>query len=329
MYYIENNSVNPRYNLAFEEYVYSLLSTCQEKFILLWRNEPSIIVGRFQNTAGEINAPFVKENNINIVRRITGGGAVYHDLGNLNYTFAVPNDSENPFDFQKHTQPIIDVLQSLGVKAEFNSRNDLSIDGKKFSGNAQHMDKKRLLHHGTLLFNTDLDVLSQALNVSEDKFISKAAKSVRSRVTNILPWLPRKITIETFRNAILDQMDKKEGVKTYPLTQDDHKKIKKLMEDKYNTWEWNWGKSPEYTEKKSHRFDAGKVEAYFNIKEGTIIGCQFFGDFFGDENIDVLENHLLNCPYEESALKERLSSVLVEKYFAAIPKEEIVSFICC
>jgi lipoate-protein ligase A len=328
MYYIENICTDPRYNLALEEYVYSLLSTYKEKFMLLWRNSPSIIVGRFQNTAAEVNEPFVRENNLHVIRRITGGGAVYHDLGNLNYTFAVPNDSDNPFYFQKHSQPIVDVLQSLGVYAEFNSRNDLAINGLKFSGNAQHMDKKRLLHHGTLLFNSDLEKLSLALKVSEDKFQSKAAKSVKSRVTNILQWLPRPMSIEAFKDAILRQMDKKEGFKPYFLSQDDRKNIERLIEEKYSTWSWNWGRSPEFTEKKSRRFNAGKVEACFNIKDGVITGCRFFGDFFGDENLNIFEGHLLHCLYEEKALRKRLASIDTEKYFASIPKEELVSFIC-
>lgn len=229
MYYIEGRSHDPTFNLAMEEYLYRSVEPGHPGYFLLWQNEPSIIVGRFQNTAQEVNRTFAEEHRIHIVRRISGGGAVYHDLGNLNYTFIVPNDDGNPFDFARHALPIVNALEKLGVKAEFNSRNDLAIDGKKFSGSAQHMDRKRLLHHGTLLFDSDLSVLARALNVDDEKFTSKGFKSVRSRVTNILPHLPVPLSMDGFIAALRNSLS---GTEARSLSNEETKAIMTLRKKK-------------------------------------------------------------------------------------------------
>ena len=227
MIYIINDSQDPYYNLASEEYVMNSFNE-DEKYLMLWQNRPSIIIGKHQNTIEEINREFVQANNIAIVRRLSGGGAVYHDLGNLNFTFIVkvPNTSLE-FDFKKFTEPVVAALNQMEIPAEFNSRNDLSIEGKKISGNAQYIRKGKCLHHGTLLFNTNLDQLVMALRVSSDKIESKGIKSIRSRVTNIYPYLKKPYTIVDFKNLLLDQFHLKNGkIESIYFNDNDRKQIK-------------------------------------------------------------------------------------------------------
>jgi len=227
MIYIINDSQDPYYNLASEEYVMNSFNE-DEKYLMLWQNRPSIIIGKHQNTIEEINREFVQANNIAIVRRLSGGGAVYHDLGNLNFTFIVkvPNTSLE-FDFKKFTEPVVAALNQMEIPAEFNSRNDLSIEGKKISGNAQYIRKGKCLHHGTLLFNTNLDQLVMALRVSSDKIESKGIKSIRSRVTNIYPYLKKPYTIVDFKNLLLDQFRLKNGkIESIYFNDNDRKQIK-------------------------------------------------------------------------------------------------------
>ncbi|NLD96327.1 MAG: lipoate--protein ligase [Synergistaceae bacterium] len=324
MYFIEGQSHDPAFNLALEEYLYRSVDEGHPGYFLLWQNAPSIIVGRFQNTAQEVNRPFVEERGINVVRRISGGGAVYHDLGNVNYSFIVPNDEGAPFDFARHARPVIDALAKLGVAAESGGRNDLVIDGRKFSGSAQHMDRRRLLHHGTLLFDSDLSVLEQALNVDEEKFTSKGFKSVRSRVTNILPMLPEPISVEEFIDALRGALS---GTETYSLDETQRTEIRRLRDEKYATWEWNWGASPEFSERKVRRFPWGKVEALLNVKEGVIRQARFYGDYFGTEHREEIEHALEGLFYREDALREALEGFPLERSFKGAGTEEFLTFL--
>jgi len=324
MYFIEGQSHDPAFNLALEEHLYRSVDEGHPGYFLLWRNAPSIIVGRFQNTAQEVNRSFVEERGINVVRRISGGGAVYHDLGNVNYSFIVPNDEGAPFDFARHARPVIDALAKLGVAAESGGRNDLVIDGRKFSGSAQHMDRRRLLHHGTLLFDSDLSVLEQALNVDEEKFTSKGFKSVRSRVTNILPMLPKPISVSEFIDALRSSLS---GTGTYSLDETHVAAIHRLRDEKYATWEWNWGASPEFTERKVRRFPWGKVEALLNVKEGVIRQARFYGDYFGAENREEIERALEGRLYREDALLKTLEGFPLERSFKGASTEEFLAFL--
>ena len=324
MYYIEGQSTDPAFNLAMEEHLYRTIDQGHPGYFLLWQNRPSIIVGRFQNTAQEVNRAFAEEHSIAVVRRISGGGAVYHDLGNINYTFILPNDEGNPFDFARHARPVVDALAALGVTAEFNSRNDLAINGKKFSGSAQHMDRRRLLHHGTLLFDSDLSVLARALRVDEEKFTSKGFKSVRSRVTHILPCLPAPLSLQEFMGALRDSLS---GLEMISLTDDQRKAISALGDEKYASWEWNWGASPDFSERKVRRFSWGKVEALLDVKNGVIAQARFFGDFFGQEDRGELELQLAGCPYREQDLRKRLEGFPLERFFRGVEREEFLAFL--
>lgn len=328
MHYVETGSTDPGYNLAVEEYLFDNLSEGHDDIVLLWQNRPTIVVGRFQNTLEEVNSDFVKEHGIHVVRRISGGGAVYHDLGNLNYTFIVHRGKENEFDFARYTAPIIEILKDMGVDAAFSSRNDLTIEGKKFSGNAQYMRKGKLLHHGTLLFDSDLSVLTKALRVSRDKFISKGIKSVRSRVTNIRPHLKKAMNILEFKKAILEHFPATGKVlQEKILREDELDKIASLSSSKYHSWEWNYGISPEFTEEKSFRFSFGKVEALLNVKEGKILGCRFYGDFFGNGDLEDIEAKLTGIKYTRSDLEKALAHSHLGHYFRGVDKEEFLDFL--
>ncbi|MFT9494255.1 lipoate--protein ligase [Anaerosolibacter sp.] len=325
MIYIRNESTNPYFNLALEEYVLNQMNGDHDYF-LLWQNEPSIIIGKHQNTLEEINVQFVKENSIHVVRRLSGGGAVYHDLGNLNFTFVVKNSESSQFNFKKFTEPVIRALENLGVQAEFNSRNDLTIDGKKFSGNAQYMKKERLLHHGTLLFSSELEQLVRALHVADEKIISKGIKSIRSRVTNISDYLGQQISVQAFRQVLLKYMFQEE-LQEYRLTEEEIEKVKKIMEKRYLTWEWNYGESPKFNIKKERRFEAGKVEALLDIEGGIIRNCKFYGDFFSNGEIYDLEKKLIGIKFHEESLKNCIEGLEVGNYLNSVSSEELLSLL--
>lgn len=326
MKYIRNDSNDPHFNLALEEYVLKYLSPGEEYFIL-WQNSPSIIVGKHQNTLEEINLAYVKENNINVVRRLSGGGAVYHDLGNINFTFVINNVQKELLDFKKFTLPVIRSLDRLGVKAELSGRNDLTVDGKKFSGNAQYIYKDRLLHHGTLLFDSNLDRLQLALNVKTDKIASKGIKSVRSRVANIKDYLKDKITIHEFMLLLRKYIFEFEGqnIDEYKITEEDINEIKNIMSEKYVTWEWNYGESPPFNFKNSKRFNGGKVEVLLEVTDGILSECKIYGDFLGVGDVSEIEEKLKGIRYTEDDIKSVLNGIDVYKYFGAITIEELIS----
>ena len=272
MKYIVNNSHNPAYNVALEAYAFRELLAEDELFIL-WINEPTIVIGKHQNAIEEINKTYTDEHGIHVVRRLSGGGAVYHDLNNLNYTIISNKSQEGAFDFKTFSQPVIETLADLGVTAAFTGRNDLEIDGKKFCGNAQAYYKGRMMHHGCLLFDVDMTVLGNALQVSKDKIESKGVKSVRARVTNILDELPEKMTVEAFSNQLLNKMKESYPDMTeYVFSDDDLKNIQSLADQQFGTWDWTYGEAPEYTIKRSVRYPAGKITTYANVEKSVIKG---------------------------------------------------------
>jgi lipoate-protein ligase A len=325
MKFIENTSIDPHYNLAFEEYIFKYLNE-DEDFVLLWRNGPSIIVGKNQNTVEEINMEFVKENNINVVRRVTGGGAVYHDLGNLNFSFIAKADSNEKIDFKTYNVPIIKALEKLGVKCELSGRNDLVIDGKKFSGIAQSITKGKVLNHGTLLFDSKLETLSKALNVKRDKIESKGIKSVESRVTNIKSYVKENADVLEFKNLLLINIFEyfNEPIEIYELSQEDKQNIQKMVDERYGTWEWNYGRSPKFNYKGYKRFAGGCVETRLQVENGLVDNCKIYGDFFAKGDISVLEDRLKGIKYDFDEVKEALSDFSVEEYLGRITKEEFL-----
>ena len=312
MIYIESKSNDPRYNTALELYAFNELAKKDDVF-MLWINKPCIVVGKNQNTREEVNQKFCDDNGIKIVRRVSGGGAVYHDLNNLNYTIISNGRSGEEFDFKSFSQPVIDALASLGVKAEFTGRNDLEIDGKKFCGNAQAYINGRIMHHGCLLFDVDLSVLANALKVSKDKFESKGVKSVRARVTNIVNELPEKITVEEFRDLLLEYMKKEYPEMTeYVFSEEELAEINHIKDTKFGTWDWNYGKSPEFNVRRGTKFTSGKVEVFANVTESKIQDIKIYGDFFGIEDVAAVEDVL-----------KALETIDITRYFAGISREEI------
>lgn len=327
MKYIVNTSNDPAYNVALEAYAFQKLTDIDEIFIL-WINEPAIIIGRHQNTIQEINKEFIDKNGIHVVRRLSGGGAVYHDLNNLNYTIISNNTQEGSFDFQTFSKPVIDTLAKLGVKAEFTGRNDLEINGQKFAGNAQAYYKGRMMHHGCLLFDVDMSVLGQALKVSKDKIESKGIKSVRARVTNIVDHLSDKITVQEFSDAILAQMKEEyPEMDEYVLSDAELSEIQAMRDNQFATWDWTYGKAPEYTIERGVRYPAGKITTYANVENSTIKSVKIFGDFFGVKPVDDIEKMLEGVRYDYKDVLAALKTVDTSQYFSRMTPEEITKAI--
>lgn len=327
MKYIVNTSNDPAYNVALEAYAFQKLTDIDEIFIL-WINEPAIIIGRHQNTIQEINKEFIDKNGIHVVRRLSGGGAVYHDLNNLNYTIISNNTQEGAFDFQTFSKPVIDTLAKLGVKAEFTGRNDLEINGQKFAGNAQAYYKGRMMHHGCLLFDVDMSVLGQALKVSKDKIESKGIKSVRARVTNIVDHLSDKITVQEFSDAIVAQVKEEyPEMDEYVLSDAELSEIQAMRDNQFATWDWTYGKAPEYTIERGVRYPAGKITTYANVENSTIKSVKIFGDFFGVKPVDDIEKMLEGVRYDYKDVLAALKTVDTSQYFSRMTPEEITKAI--
>lgn len=327
MKYIVNKSHNPFYNIALEAYAFRELRDEDELFIL-WINEPTIVIGKHQNAIEEINKAYTDEHRIHVVRRLSGGGAVYHDLNNLNYTIISNKTQEGAFDFKTFSQPVIETLADLGVTASFTGRNDLEIDGKKFCGNAQAYYKGRMMHHGCLLFDVDMTVLGNALQVSKDKIESKGVKSVRARVTNILDELPEKMTVEAFSEQLLNKIKEQYPDMTeYVLSEADLENIQNLANNQFATWDWTYGKSPDYTIKRSVRYPAGKLTSYVKVEKSVITGLKIYGDFFGIKNVSDIEEELIGIRYEYQDILDKLQTIDTTKYFTNIAPQEIAEAI--
>lgn len=326
MIYIETGSVKPYDNLAFEEY-FLKSKELNDDIIMLWQNEPTIVVGRFQNTLEEINRSYTDEHHIHVVRRISGGGSVYHDLGNLCFTFLLRGVSMGTIDAGRFARPVVKALAELGIQAEVSGRNDLTIDGKKFSGNAMALHKDRLLYHGTLLYDSDLDVLSQALNVRPDKIESKGIKSVKSRVTNIKPYTRVDMDILQFKQILKGLLFEGTPSLAYQPTSEDLAEIQKLVESKYLSWDWNFGTNPHTNVQFSRRYPGGKLESFIELEKGIIKTIQFRGDFLGVWDSDAVEQRLANVRYVVEEVSNALVDVDISKHFGSITKEEVVSCI--
>ncbi len=326
MRYLESPSTNPCFNLALEQHMFDTVGQTEDIF-MLWQNNNAIVIGRHQNTAEEINADFVQEQGITVVRRLSGGGAVYHDLGNLNFTF-IAGSGDKGLDLRLFCRPVAAALEALGVPVEISGRNDMTVDGKKFSGNAQYRKNGRVMHHGTLLFDSDLTVLSKALKVSEDKISSKGVKSVRGRVTNLRPYLPDGVSLEKLKNSLASSVAGSSTLLPYVLTAGDLAQVEFLRASRYATWDWNWGSSPKYELRRERRVEGvGKIELYLKVEQGILTGLELYGDFFGDGESAVLADELVGCPMEESALQGALKKLDLDRYIHNLTAAELCRII--
>ncbi|WP_346877269.1 lipoate--protein ligase [Clostridium sp. UBA5712] len=323
MRYIDNNCTDPYFNLALEEY---LLRGVNGEYFVLWRDEPCIVVGKNQNTLSEINEEYIKKHDIKVVRRQSGGGAVFHDLGNLNFTFIVEDDGKKFNDFKTFVIPIIGVLNELGVKAEFSGRNDLLIDGKKFSGNAQCKYKNRVMHHGTLLFSSDIVNLSDALISKPIKFSDKAVKSVSSRITNISEHLQESFSVIDFKNKIFEYIGREEKDKVITtLDNEEIEEIENLVKTKYETWQWNFGQSPKYNFYNEKKLSAGTIELSIDVEKGIMKHIRIFGDFFGEGNIEDIEKALIGKKHNTEEIHRVIDNINIKSYFGNVSKQELLS----
>ncbi len=322
--YLETDSHDPAFNLAFEEYI--LHEKTGNDHLLLWQNDNAVIIGRNQNTEEEINKKFVSEHGIKVVRRNTGGGAVYHDLGNLNYSFITKVDDESRLSLSVFTDTVVSALRKMGLDAEASGRNDILVSGCKVSGTAQHLHKGRLLYHGTLLFDSDIDMIAGALNVDETKFESKSAKSVRSRVGNIKGFIDKDMTLERFWQSIKENLSEK-GIREGNVGADELAAIRKLKAEKYDTWEWNYGKTPEFSMKSKRRWPGGTIEAALTVKKGIVEDIAIYGDFLALRPMDATIEILKGLPFKKEEFEKALWETDFEEIFGGIRKEELLETI--
>ena len=323
--FLDLTTTDPAFNLAAEEYVFEKLPR-DAMYVMLWQNDNAIIVGKHQNTLAQINEAFVREKGIKVVRRLSGGGAVYHDMGNLNYTIIADGNGE--LNFGRFCGIVLDALARVGVKGELNGRNDMTIDGRKFSGNAQYAKQGRVMHHGTILFDSDSSVLAGALQVDEEKIKAKGVKSVRSRVTNVRPHLPKDMPLKQFKKVLLGSILTQFPGEEYIFTPADITEIEKLSL-RYRDWEWNYGKSPACDLVRKKRVEGcGTVEAYLTLDQGRIQQLQFRGDFFSAREPEGLAQRLVGLPLERQALAAALLAEDVGSFFMGLHPEGLLDILC-
>lgn len=338
MYYVKNERngkeiFDPRVNLAIEYY---LLNEVQldEPILLFYINEPSIIIGRNQNAYEEVNRNYVDEEGIHVVRRFSGGGAVYHDYGNLSFCFITKDEGDSFRNFRKFTTPVIEALHNLGVEgAELKGRNDLLLNGKKFSGNAMYSKNGRLTAHGTIMYDSEITAVVKALKPKKEKLESKGIKSIRSRVTNIKPYMSdefQTMNTKQFRNRLLlsiFDVDSVEKTQQYTLSDQEWEIIDNYTKNYFGNWEWNYGKSPKFDIERGQRFSIGTIDVKLDVEKGVIQDIRIFGDFFGLGEISDVEEKLKGIKYEANAISDALSTIDIKKYFGDIQKGELVKLI--
>ncbi|GFI61176.1 lipoate-protein ligase LplJ [Clostridiales bacterium] len=322
-YYINNKCTNPYYNLALEEYL--LTNKPDKHFIVLWQNENAVIIGRNQNAYEEINTDFISKNHIKVVRRTTGGGAVYHDIGNLNYSF-ITEFSSRQSSISELTLPIIKALSDIGIQAEVSGKNDITVYGKKVSGTAQRLYKNRILHHGTLLFNSDLEKISGALNVRPEKFLSKSTKSITGRVCNISEHLMENISLEDFWKLIYESLAKHNDIESYSLSEEDISSIN-MLKEKYVDTLWTFRAVQPMSIHSIAKFEGGLLDVNLKVEQDKITDCKIFGDFMSLTDISPLERTLIGTLFSPAAIKKAVSVLPLKNILGSITAEELVSCI--
>ncbi len=326
MLYVNNQNItDPRINLAIEEHLLRNVFV-DEPMLLFYINESAVIIGRNQNTVAEIDLDFVEANDIHVVRRLSGGGAVYHDLGNLNFSF-VTNGRADLHDFAKFTDPVITVLKELGVDAELRGKSDIFANGKKISGNAQYAAKERMFSHGTLLFDTNLANLLKAINPRQMEITSNAVQSIRNFVTNIRELLAEDMDVYQFRTALLRGIFGSNDIPAYELSGADWQQIDRIAAERYKRWGWNYGRSPKFNIRQKEKFPAGTIEAHIDVTKGRIQTIKFYGDFTGQRDVAELESFLVGMPYDRGALTAVFTEIDLNDYFGPVEKDAFLTFL--
>ena len=331
MLFVDNQeNTDPRTNIALETYLVENRLTDQP-LLLFYINEPSIIIGRNQNTVEEVNQRYVEEHGVHVVRRMSGGGAVYHDLGNFSYCF-IQEEHGPARDFSVFTRPVIEALHQMGVAgAKLEGRNDLLIDGKKFSGNAMYIKNGRMTAHGTILYDADLDAVTAALKPRADKIESNGIKSVRSRVTNIRPYVAdayQHLNTHEFRDHLLLRIfgvNSRADVPEYTLSTDDWAQVSAIRAERFANWDWNYGRSPAFTSERYHKYPQGAVDFRFNVEQGgNIKEIKIYGDFFGVGDIADVEKRLTDIPYRRNAITAAFADIDTALYFGGIAAKDLI-----
>lgn len=320
MIFFISKSNDPYFNLALEE---CFLREYEDEVFMLWQNDNTVVVGKNQNTLFEINSDYVNEMGIRVVRRITGGGAVYHDMGNVNFTYIAHHDGEWESDFSRFAEAVINVLRELGLDAGVSGRNDIVANGKKISGNAQTVINDRILHHGTLLLNSNVSVLVNALRPDVQKIRSKGIKSVSSRVGNVSELLGKTVGAELIFEMVEREVTRLYGACVYALSDFEVKRAQKLADEKYRTWDWNYGYSPKYSFEKKGYFAGGCINVLLDVSEGKITSVKIFGDFFGISDVKDIEKALCGTLHRKEDVKRILSNFNLNNYFGKISVDEI------
>ncbi len=327
MRYIESPSTDPTFNLALEQYVFDVLSR-DDEFFMLWKNHDSVIIGVHQNVAEEINRAYIDRNSIPVVRRLSGGGAVFHDLGNINFSFITAVPDSRKLDCLSSCTPVVEALEELGVHAESSGRNDLTIGSRKFSGNARYLRLGRLLHHGTILFDTDLEKMSEVLRSPEDEINSKSVKSLRAQVTNLRGYLPTDMTAAEFWTFLRNSVVRNWHMSPYTMTGQDWDAVEVIRGQRYAAWEWNYGQSPDYIIKKGrHLRGLGNIRMSMQVKNGRIRAFALDGGLLENKSCIDFTAALLHTRMEKNALTEALSKIPLEKFCKGISLEDFARLI--
>lgn len=320
--YLETGSRDPYYNLAFEEYV--LTHRTSGEYLLLWQNENTIVIGQNQNAEAEINRAFVEEHHITVVRRTTGGGAVYHDLGNLNYSFITDVGDAERMTMERFTKPMISALQGLDIQAEASGRNDILAEGRKVSGTAQRLVGNRILYHGCLLFDSNPAMVAGALNADPTKFQSKSSKSVRSRIGNIRDFLKKDMDLPVFWEYLKSALSGGGEIEYDCLSEEELAGVQALRDRKYATWEWNFGRSPKYNVTNKRKWDGGILEPKADVEQGHITNIVFYGDFMALEAMEPVTEALRGCAFRREDVAAVLERFELRNFFGTITEEEIL-----
>lgn len=315
MRFLTNPSTDPWYNMSFDEYCLEQYPS-NDCFFYLWRNRPSVIIGLNQNAYSEVNLAWLDANGILLARRVTGGGAVYHDLQNLNYTIIGRDASP---------EPVVEALRSLGVPAELTGRNDIFVEGRKVSGYARRLWRDRQIIHGTLMYDVDLDTLARALDVPGSKLSVKGVVSVRSRVANLKDYLPQFASLDALQAALQEILAAGDG--ELPFGDERRAAVRRLSEEKFSTWEWIYGQSREADLVRRGRLACGTVEVRLCLDRGRLTAVEFGGDFLGALPASALADRLVGLRFERSVLQETLDAAEVNQYFDGVSPEALLDLI--